>query len=68
MTVIVVNKIPGATPVTLTLGHFTTAGTASAYQLTSANAIKHIANVKWSGGKLTTTVPSQSITLLILPK
>ena len=68
LTVMVVNKIPGATPVTLNLGHFTAAGTASAYQLTSANAIKHLANVKWSGGKLTATVPSQSITLFILPQ
>jgi hypothetical protein len=68
LTVMVVNKIPGATPVTLTLGHFTTAGTASAYQLTSANAIKRLPNVKWSGGKLTATVPSQSITLFVLPK
>src|SRR5579859_628965 len=38
LTVMVINKIPGATSVTLTLGHFTAAGTAAAYQLTSANA------------------------------
>ncbi|HEX4506174.1 MAG TPA: glycoside hydrolase family 44 protein [Alphaproteobacteria bacterium] len=68
LTVMVINKIPGATPVTLNLGHFTAAGTAASYQLTSANTIKHLANVKWSGGKLKATVPSQSITLFVLPK
>jgi hypothetical protein len=68
LTVMVINKIPGATPVTLALGHFTAAGTATAYQLTAANAIKQLANIKWSGGKLTATVPSQSITLFVLPK
>jgi len=68
LTVMVVNKIPGATPVTLGLGHFTAAGTAQAYQLTAANAIQRLANVTWSGGKLTAKVPSQSITLFILPR
>jgi hypothetical protein len=68
LTVMVVNKIPGATPVTLDLGHFTAAGTATVYQLTAANAIRHLANVKWSGGELIATVPSQSITLFILPR
>jgi hypothetical protein len=68
LTVMVVNKILGATPVTLDLGHFTAAGTATVYQLTAANAIRHLANVKWSGGELIATVPSQSITLFILPR
>jgi hypothetical protein len=66
LTVMVINKIAGATPVTLSLGHFTASGTAGVYQLTAANAIKHLANVKWSGGKLTATVPAQSITLFVL--
>ena len=68
LTVMVINKIPGATPVTLNLGQFTAAGTATAYQLTAANAIKHLANVTWSGGKLAATVPSQSVTLFVLPR
>jgi hypothetical protein len=68
LTIMVINKIPSATPVTLTLGHFKTGGTASAYQLTAANAIAHLASVKWSAGKLTATVPGQSITLYVLPK
>jgi hypothetical protein len=68
LTVMVINKIAGATPVTLGLGHFTASGTATAYQLTASNAITHLANVKWSAGKLVATVPAQSITLFVLPK
>ena len=34
----------------------------------AADAIKHLASVTWSGGKLTATVPSQSITLFVLPQ
>jgi hypothetical protein len=68
LTVMVINKIPGATPVTLALGHFTATGTAAVYRLTAANAIAHLANIKWSGGKLAATVPAQSITLFVLPK
>jgi hypothetical protein len=69
LTVMVISKVlSGATPVTLGLGHFTASGTAAAYQLTAANAIKRLANVTWSGGKLTATVPAQSVTLFELPK
>jgi hypothetical protein len=68
LTVMVINKIAGATPVTLGLGHFTASGTAAAYQLTAANAIKHLVSVKWSGGKLSATVPAQSVTLFVLPE
>ena len=68
LTVMVINKIAGATPVTLGLGHFTASGTATVYQLTAANAITHLANVKWSAGKLVATVPGQSVTLFVLPK
>jgi hypothetical protein len=68
LTIVVINKIPGATPVTLKLGNFTAKGSAAVYQLTSANKIAHPANVAWSAGKLTATVPSQSVTLFVLPK
>jgi hypothetical protein len=68
LTVVVINKIPGATPVTLNLSHFTAKGSAAVYQLTAANTIAHPTNVAWSGGKLVTTVPSQSVTLFVLPK
>jgi hypothetical protein len=68
LTVMVINKIAGATPVTLGLGHFTASGTAGVYQLTATNAIKHLAGVKWSRGKLIATVPAQSVTLFVLPE
>ena len=68
LTVMVINKIAGATPVTLGLGHFTASGTAVAYQLTAANAIARLTNVKWSAGKLKATVPGQSVTMFVLPK
>ena len=79
LTVMVISKVlTGATPVTLNLGHFTASGTAAAYQLTAPPlegnppkpapaVIKHLANVTWSGGKLSATVPAQSITLFVLP-
>ena len=69
LTIMVINKVlTGATPVTLNLANFTASGSAAVYQLTSANAIKHLAAQPWSGGKLTVTVPPQSITLFVLPK
>ncbi|HEX2592198.1 MAG TPA: glycoside hydrolase family 44 protein [Rhizomicrobium sp.] len=69
MTAMVINKnLSSNASITLNLKHFTAAGTAKVYQLTAANKIKSIANVAWSGGKLTTTVPKQSITLFVLPK
>jgi O-glycosyl hydrolase len=68
LTVIVINKIAAATPVTLDLRHFTADGSAAVYQLTAANAIAHPANVAWSGRKLKATVPGQSVTLFVLSK
>jgi hypothetical protein len=68
LTVMVINKVAGATPVTLNLGHFTATGSAAVYRLTAANAIVHPANVAWTAGKLKTTVPGQSVTLFVLPK
>jgi hypothetical protein len=68
LTVMVINKVSGSTPVTLDLGNFTASGKAGVYQLTAANAIRRLAMVSWSGGTLTTTVPGQSITLFLLPK
>jgi hypothetical protein len=65
LTVMVVNK-EAATPVTVTLAHFTAAGPAEAWQLTSANTIQRIADVAVAGNALTTTVPAQSITLFVV--
>jgi hypothetical protein len=69
LTVMVISKVlTGTTPVSLTLAHAAAAGTAQRWQLTSANTIQHLANVGWTGGTLTDTVPAQSVTLYVLPQ
>jgi hypothetical protein len=68
MTVMVINKVSGATPVTLSLGHFTASGSAGRWQLTAANTIQQLGNLGWSGGVVNDTVPGQSVTLYVLPK
>lgn len=68
MTVMVVSKVlSGTTPVTVNLGNFANAGFAQVWQLTSANAIVHPANVAFSGSSLATSVPAQSVTLYVIP-
>lgn len=69
MTVMVIDKVlSGTTPVALTLAHFTAAGSAKVYRLTSGNVIQKLANLSWSDGVLSDTEPAQSITLYVLPK
>ena len=67
LTVMVINKVlSGSTPVTLNLANFPAGGTAQVYQLTAANAINRLADLTPSGQILSTTVPSQSITLFVV--
>jgi PKD repeat protein len=66
MTVMVINKIAGSTPVTLSLANFTAGAAAQVWQLTSANAINRLADVAVTGTSLALTVPSQSITLVVI--
>ena len=69
MTVMVINKdLSGTTPVMLRLGHFTKAGTAKVWRLTSTNAIQAMPDIAWSRRSLSDTVPAQSITLYVLPR
>lgn len=67
LTVMVINKsLSEPAPIALSVLHF--AGTtASVWQLTSANAITHLPNDALRGGRLTTTLPAQSITLFVVP-
>ncbi len=68
LTVMVVNKdLSGTTPVTVTLGNFTPAGSAKAWQLTATNVITRLADVSPAGGTLSMTLPAPSITLLVVP-
>ena len=68
LTVMVINKQQGATPVTVNLGNFTSQGTAQAYQISSATqtTITQLAGLS-VGSSVSLTAPSQSITLLVIP-
>lgn len=69
MTVMVISKVlSGDTPVQLTLGHFTKSGSAKVYRLTSSGSIESLPDLPWTGGALSDSEPSQSITLYVLPK
>jgi hypothetical protein len=68
MTLMVINKdLLNATPLRAAITNFANSGTAQAWQLTSANVITHLADVPYANGTLSNTLPSQSITLFILP-
>ena len=68
LTVMVISKyLSSTTPVTITLANVAHRGTAQAWQLTSANAITHLADVTLSGNSIVTTLPAQSITLFVVP-
>jgi len=69
LTVMVINKQQGSTPVTVSLANFSTAGTAQAYQISSATqtAITSLGSVTVANNAISTTVPSQSITLFVIP-
>ena len=67
LTVMLINKVAGSTPVTLPLSNYAAGPSAQAWQLTSANAITRLTDVALSGSTLTTTVPGQSVTLFVVP-
>jgi hypothetical protein len=68
MTIMAINKdLLNATPLRAAITNFANSGTAQAWQLTSANVITHLADVPYANGTLSNTLPSQSITLFILP-
>jgi Glycoside hydrolase family 44 len=68
LTLMVLNKdLTNATPVLVNITNFANSGTAQVWQLTSANVISRLADLPYSNGVLSNQVPSQSITLYILP-
>lgn len=69
LTVMVINKQHGSTPVTVNLANFTGSGTAQAWQINSASqtSILRLADVTVANNAMSTTVPSQSITLFVVP-
>jgi hypothetical protein len=69
LTVVVINKQQGSTPLTVSLVNFATAGQAEAWQINSAaqTSITHLANLPIADNTIANTVPSQSITLFVVP-
>jgi Glycoside hydrolase family 44 len=69
LTVMVINKQQGSTPVNISLANFGTTGSAQAYQIASAKqaAVTQVGNIPVANNVITTTVPSQSITLFVIP-
>jgi hypothetical protein len=68
LTVMVINKtLSGLTPLSLNVTNFANSGTAQAWQLASANVITRLADVPYTNGVLSNTLPVQSITLFVLP-
>jgi hypothetical protein len=69
LTVMVINKQTGTTPVTVNLANFAAGGAAQVWQINSAaqTTIAHLANVPVSSNAISLTVPSQSITLFVVP-
>ena len=69
LTVMVINKQQGSTPVTVSLANFSGTGAAQVWQINSATqtSIAQLPDLAVANGQLSTTVPSQSITLFVLP-
>lgn len=68
LTLLVINKdLTNATPIVAGMTNFPAAGTAQRWQLTSADVITHLTDLTLTNGVLGDMLPSQSITLFILP-
>jgi len=69
LTVMVINKQQGSTPVTVSLANFATSGTAQAWQINSASqtSIARLTDLTVANNAISATVPSQSITLFVIP-
>ncbi len=68
LTLMVINKdINNASPIAASINNFNAVGTAQRWQLTGNNVISHLSDVSLANGVLNDTLPSQSITLYVLP-
>jgi hypothetical protein len=68
LTVMIVNKATSQATVGITLKNFQPGTKAQVRQLTSANAIKRLADATVSSAKVSVTAPGQSITHVIVPR
>jgi hypothetical protein len=60
-------SLTGCTAMTVNLANVQHVGTAQAWQLTSANTITRLSDIRVTGDSFSVTLPSQSITLFVLP-
>ncbi len=69
LTVMVINKQQGSTPVTISLANFGTNGMAQAFQIASAKqaAITQLGGIPVISNAVMATLPPQSITLFVIP-
>ncbi len=68
LTLMVINKdITNNVPITVAITNFSASGVAQRWQLTSANVISKLANITLTNAILGDILPSQSITLYVLP-
>jgi hypothetical protein len=69
LTVMVINKQQGSTPVTVSLANFSTSGKAQVWQINSASqtSIARRTDLSVANNSISETVPSQSITLFVIP-
>src|SRR5262249_4048811 len=68
LTVMIVCKsLTGTTPLTLSLSGFASRPAAQVWQLTASSAITRLADVPVAGSTLSTNLPSQSVTLFVVP-
>jgi len=69
LTVMVINKQQGSTPIAVSMANFGTTGTAQAWQIASASqtAITALGNMAIASNTISTTLPPQSITLFVIP-
>lgn len=68
LTVMIVCKyLTGATPLAINLTNYVGSGSARVWQLNASNTIAQLGNIPYSRGSIQTTVPAQSVTLLVIP-
>jgi len=68
MTLMVINKdLNNANPIAASITNFNATGNVQRWQLTAGNIITHLPDMTLTSGVLNDTVPSQSITLYVIP-
>ncbi len=68
LTVMIVCKsLTGTTPLTLSLSEFSPGGPARVWQLTSTDAITRLTDLSVAGKAISTSLPPQSVTLVVVP-